>query len=393
MIKIFERKKVERWALVTALVGLLFISPAALHAATPLQDITHSPDITLVLGGVTVNDEDPALDELAGTISLLDIGSIPSATDLNAYHVLADGDQLISFDITVVLDGLTASPGDAVRVIFSGGYDLEFEASANNLPSGVLVDALSEQNGELLLSFDTTVVLEGSLTVDDEDLVSFDGSSFSLFFDGSAAGVSPALDLDAAHYLQDKNRLLLSFDGSGMVDSVYFDDEDLLEYDFASGSWEFAYDGSGQHANWPVADLNAAYAVVAPPTTQTDLWAVEYRWGDPAPGYSFADWPIFEGWMNVRIENRGAGDAFNVTGEVMSWPDNTEMPDPSVTVGDIPAGGSAWSVDTFTTRVDMDNPGDPCDGIFWRIEYEDAGGGNNVIDNVPEFPPGEGPCD
>ena len=122
-----------------------------------------------------------------------------------------------------------------------------------------------------------------------------------------------------------------------------------------------------------------------------DLWAVEYGWGEPAPGYSLANWPIFEGWMDVRIENRGAGDAFNVTGEVMSWPINTTVPDTDVTVGDIPAGGSAWSVDTFTTHVDMANPLDPCEEVFWRIEYDDAAGVHHVVENVPEFPPGEGP--
>jgi uncharacterized repeat protein (TIGR01451 family) len=122
-----------------------------------------------------------------------------------------------------------------------------------------------------------------------------------------------------------------------------------------------------------------------------DLWAVEYGWGEPAPGYSLANWPIFEGWMDVRIENRGAGDAFNVTGEVMTWPINTTVPDTDVTVGDIPAGGSAWSVDTFTTHVDMANLVDPCEEVFWRIEYDDAAGVHHVVENVPEFPPGEGP--
>ena len=117
---------------------------------------------------------------------------------------------------------------------------------------------------------------------------------------------------------------------------------------------------------------------------------MEYRWGEPAPDYRW-DGNIFEGWMNVRIENRGSGDAFNVTAEVMSWPANTTLPDPNVTVGDIPAGGSAWSTDTFTVRVDMSINVDPCEGVFWRIDYDDASGVHHIVENVPEFPPGEGP--
>ena len=97
--------------------------------------------------------------------------------------------------------------------------------------------------------------------------------------------------------------------------------------------------------------------------------------------------------MNVRIENRGDGDAFNVTATITDWPANTEVPDPDVAVGDIPAGSSAWSGDTFTVHVDMANPVDPCEGVIWRIEYDDAAGVHHVIEGVPQFPPGEGPCD
>jgi len=126
---------------------------------------------------------------------------------------------------------------------------------------------------------------------------------------------------------------------------------------------------------------------------KAEPWTAEYRWGDPAPAYSFDDWPIFEGWMDARIENRGPGDALNVTATVTDWPINTEVPGPDVTVGDIPGGDSAWSEDAFTTRVDMTIPGvDPCEGVIWRIEYDDAVGTHHVIEGVPEFPPGEGPC-
>ena len=96
--------------------------------------------------------------------------------------------------------------------------------------------------------------------------------------------------------------------------------------------------------------------------------------------------------MNVRVENQGAGNAFNVTATVTGWPANVEIVDGDVTIGDIPAAVSAWSLDTFTARVDMSNPVDSCEGIFWRIEYDDALGGHRVIENVPEFPPGERPC-
>lgn len=136
---------------------------------------------------------------------------------------------------------------------------------------------------------------------------------------------------------------------------------------------------------------NKAYKEwVGPPVPQAELWAVEYCWGDPAPGFSF-NGCLFTGWTEVRIENRGEGDAYNVTATVMSWPDNTEVPEPEVTVGDIPSGESAWSQDTFTTVVDLCNPVDPGEKVYWLIEYDDEAGNHHEIEMVPEFPPGEGP--
>jgi len=66
--------------------------------------------------------------------------------------------------------------------------------------------------------------------------------------------------------------------------------------------------------------------------------------------------------------------------------DSTGVPDATVTVRDVPAECLAWS-------VDMTQPVDPCEGVFWRIEYDDTAGVHRVIENVPQFPPGEGPCD
>jgi PKD repeat protein len=139
-------------------------------------------------------------------------------------------------------------------------------------------------------------------------------------------------------------------------------------------------------------DIADAVVIIAHP--QPELWAVEYRYAAPPPGYEWAG-AILKSWMEVRIENRGSGDAFNVTASVISWPANVDsVPDADVTIGNIPAGGSAWSGDAFTIWVDTDVTGvDPCEGIFWRVEYDDVTGAHHVVENVPEFPTGEGPCD
>ena len=262
MQKILKRNVTKRipLACVMGFAALLYLFPPALHAETTLQGMLYSPDVTVVLAGETLNDEDLAEDDLAGTVTLVNVGTLPSSADVNAYHGLSGGDQLLSFDTTVSLPGgIIAGPGDVVR--FDGTtYTIEFDSTANGLPTGVLTDAVCViPDGGLLLSFDITVNL-GDITADDEDLVRLEDANFSLFFDGTGSGVSATLDLDGAHYLCNGN-LLLSFDGSGKVDSVAFDDEDVLEYDPAYGTWELAYDGSYQHAHWAVADLDAMTAL------------------------------------------------------------------------------------------------------------------------------------
>jgi hypothetical protein len=222
-----------------------------------------SPDITVDLSGTTLDDELVGDDDLAGTVVAVSLGSLPDASDVNAYYLESgSSDELFSLDVTADLGGLTAERGDVVR--YDGSiYTLEFDASAEGVPDGVVTDAVAIVGNDLLLSFDTTVALGGS-TYDDEDLVRFDGSTFTLFFDGSANGVPSSLDLDAAHYFEIEGILALSLDGSGAISGVSFDDEDTIEKRMASGSWAMTYDGSAQHPGWPAGDLNAIHFVPEP---------------------------------------------------------------------------------------------------------------------------------
>jgi Calx-beta domain/IPTL-CTERM motif len=242
--------------------GAALLAGAA-AAQTPLAAVRYSADVTASLGGVTLPDEGIAEDDLAGGVTPVGVGALPAGAAVSGYHLRADGDQLLAFDGTVTLPGgVVATPRDVVR--FDGStYSLELSGAAAGIPPGAAIDALSEADGALLLSFDVAVDL-GAVVADDEDLVAFDGTVFTLFFDGSAAGVPPALDLDAAHRLSN-GHLLLSFDTGGTIAGVSFEDEDVLEFDPAAASWVLAYDGSAQHAGWPAADLDALAAVEAGP--------------------------------------------------------------------------------------------------------------------------------
>lgn len=275
-------------------------------AGTPIQHVRISPDVAVDLDGTPVSDEQ-FVDDLGAPLSVLGLGVLPTAVDVDAYHRLLNGDQLFSTDTTIQLPGgLVARPADVVR--YDGqGYSLEFDASAAGLGPGVDCDAVATDfvlsngqllDGQLLLSFDVTLAL-GAITVADSDLVRYDGVDFTLFFDGTAAGIPAGLDVDAADYLFNGGNFLLSFDSGGQVGSVPFTAGDILEYDAATG-WSMAYDVSSHQTGWGGANLDALHAEPRCPTAwfgQTLLAESEsqFAWASPVA------------WQAVRGDLAGLG--------------------------------------------------------------------------------------
>jgi hypothetical protein len=219
-----------------------------------------STDITVDLGGTLAADED-AVEDDAGSVTKIDMGTLPAAADLTGYSIATNGDVLFSIDIAASLPGgIDVSPRDVVR--WNGSiYSIEFAGAAHGIPAGTQIDAVGVIAGDLLLSFDVTVTL-GNVTAADEDLVRLESTVpdvWSLYFDGSAQGVPVGADLDGADVLDASGNLALSFDISGSVGGVAFDDEDILEYAPNGGTWSMRYDGSAAHATLAAADVDAVF--------------------------------------------------------------------------------------------------------------------------------------
>ena len=223
--------------------------------ATAQEVVSASPDITIDLGASIVTaDEDVAVDNQLGIVMLENLGPIPDASDVIALGFDVNGDRLIAFDTTTLLLGnVVARPGDVIR--YNGAsYSIEFDATAAGIPMGVMTDATSLAPGGLLLSFDTTVDLGAGLIAADEDLVRWNGSSFSLAFDGSTEGLDTSLDIDAAQDLGG-GAFLMSFDTAGTISGVHFDDEDIVRFDGAV--WSMEFDASAADSDWAAADMDA----------------------------------------------------------------------------------------------------------------------------------------
>jgi hypothetical protein len=228
---------------------------------TPLAGLTYTPDITTVLGGQTVSPDGVADDDLQGTVTPVDFPGVPAGARISGYDLLANGHELIAFDITVALPGgVTAGPRDVVR--FNGAaYSLEFVGANNGVPSGATISGLGTDQGKLLLSFDVTVSLPGlpaNSPAGPRDVVRLEApNSFSRVFDGNAAGVPAGLAIDGLHKLESNGHLLVSFDGAGAVGAVnFFHQSAVLEFDPVAATWQISYDGKTAPAAWPdAADL------------------------------------------------------------------------------------------------------------------------------------------
>jgi hypothetical protein len=245
---------------------------AAGPAPAAQSPVAFSPDVTAqfgTVGSATVSDNEAALDDAAGTVTIPPdvaamFGTIPASAEVAGFELSSSPavGWLLTVDTTAALPGLPASapaePRDVVRfdpdtVTFS----VFFDGSANSVPDGVAIDAVAvNASNQLLLSFDTSVTLPGLGGVDDEDLVRFAAGTWNIEYKGSVFGVSGELDLDAAHRVKGSNILLLSFDGSGSVGGVPFDDEDVVAFDTGALTYAMHFDGSvSDPADWPAADL------------------------------------------------------------------------------------------------------------------------------------------
>ena len=90
----------------------------------------------------------------------------------------------------------------------------------------------------------------GAVSAENEDIVAYDGTDFTMFFDGSDVGLS-GLRIDAMDVIS-ATEILLSFTSSGSVPGIpgTVDDSDIVKFtatqlgDNTSGSFELYFDGS-----------------------------------------------------------------------------------------------------------------------------------------------------
>ncbi|MGH1492610.1 MAG: glycoside hydrolase family 16 protein [Acidimicrobiales bacterium] len=245
------------------------------------------------IGGVTFTDEDiVVLNTSTGLWSMHIDGSdlgIRGSQKIDGFHVRPDGSVLFSITLPASLDTLgVVDDSDVIEFIptstgtdTAGTMSVYFDGSAHGLTgNGEDVDAVAlDEFGNLLISTSGRSTV-GFGVADDEDVMLFDGSTLSLFLDGSAVGLAAAAEDVVGISAVPGGAVRLSVLGNYSVTGASGDRADIFECapvevgPITDCAWANFWDGSANgFQNESLNAFTASASVVPPPTTTTTTMA------------------------------------------------------------------------------------------------------------------------
>ncbi len=245
----------------------------------PIRTTAASP-INNVVANITDNDTaGVTITESGGTTDVTEGGPADS------YTVVLDSEPTANVDVTVTPDSQTdlgAGAGTAIVLTFTPANALipqpvnvtavddavaeglhtstitHAAASADSNYSGLpinnvvanITDNDTAAETIMYLSFNYTATLPVGLTVENEDIAAFDGTDFSVFFDGSDVGLAAA-NVDAFAVIA-ADEILLSFRAPETIPGIIgtVEDSDIVKFtatqlgDTTSGTFELFFRGS-----------------------------------------------------------------------------------------------------------------------------------------------------
>ena len=261
-------RPVVRLAQLMLLVVLLVCTPQAQgQNRTVLAAIHFSGDIHTQLpatGGGSLVQSDEAIAEFsissgsADTVLPLGILDAGSVDGFHAGDPECGADDLFSVETFTEINGTAMSAAD----VFSANGSKILDATAEGVPAGVNVDALSRDPStcDLVFSVDVITDLGGTVFRPGDLIRRADAGNFSMYLDSASLG-----NVDALHVFPE-GRVLLSFDQRVELGSVSVSSEDVLERipGIQSPSYSLAFSPGDVDGSWQPADLDAVWAERAP---------------------------------------------------------------------------------------------------------------------------------
>lgn len=258
-----------RWTLILwlSIAGVLIGDPAG--AVTPLDALVLSPvsPVTLDLTGAA--GEQAVLARAAVRYDASGIGLVPlglpepptgAGPSIRAYHEGADGSIYFSLSGSETLAGTTYQPSDVIR--WDGiSYTRHFHGLAEGVPAGVGIAAYAQDaSGTDLLAFSGSFSTPSGLSISPRDVIAWPpGAAPPSVWLSPGLPVGAGIGIDGLSVLEN-GHALLSFSNDVVFAGAPRADEDVLEYDPASGSWELTVDTSDLDPDWAAAGVGALYA-------------------------------------------------------------------------------------------------------------------------------------
>lgn len=251
-------------------IGLLFLPMGIFGQAT---DILFSTDEDFFLPSIQPKDENLVQYSGGGFAisSLLPQGSLPPEVNVDALGKLGLNEAALSLDEDALVGGIGLVADEDILSFNGSNFTLWWDGSAAGLPPEVNLDALhinsvSPKNFHFSLKEDA--FLPGIGLVADEDVIRYvEGIGFSMTLDGSSVGIPPEANVDAFAIVPNTGNFVLSLEGANFLGGNLYDDADLIEY---NGSFFVFFDAS---LNGLPEEININ-AVEILPQTEVPFWMI-----------------------------------------------------------------------------------------------------------------------
>lgn len=207
----------------------------AATAANAQLLLSVSDNINNELPGLTFLDGDVVQTDTAGSFGSLFFAesNITPSADVDAFHVLPDGDLLLSVLFNGrTLGGLTFDDGDLVR--YNPGTDTAsiFNLNETNM-NGDDVDAITVlPDGNLAFSSTSATNTLGGVAVEDGDILHYNvpGGTFSVLHTEDSIFDDGDGELNALHYNDDGTYLISAFTDE-VISGTFFENGDIVRWD------------------------------------------------------------------------------------------------------------------------------------------------------------------
>ncbi len=192
---------------------------------------------------------------------------VPGAANVDGFSQVSDTQFYVSFANDVTMPGLGRVQDEDVLYYDGSAWSVYFDGTAHGMTASAQdVNGISVRNGLLYFStFGNKKPPGVSGRGDNSDIYTWDGSSFARVFDATAHGVTGSARVDGTAVIDDTH-FYATFAANTTLPGVGpVEDEDVVEYD--NGTWSMWFNGTAHGLTTAKLDIDAIslpYGATAP---------------------------------------------------------------------------------------------------------------------------------